>query len=164
MAQYVLKHDWLLPVIPDDISDEHGGMACCGLGPTFGAAQRMQVSAFDTFMVTGLGPVGLGGVINGKYCGARVIAVDSHPWRQEKARELGADFVIDPTDKNALDQIIDLTEGLGVDAAVDCSGVVAAWGGWRSGGYGSAGAGGGRRPSCGDAAVSLWQMQSLRER
>jgi len=126
MAQYLLKPDWLLPKIPDDISYEHGGMACCGLGPTFGAAERMGVDAFDTFMVTGLGPVGLGGVINGKYRGARVIAVDSHPWRLEKARQLGADFIIDPTDNNALEEILDITEGIGVDAAVDCSGAVAA--------------------------------------
>ena len=70
--------------------------------------------------------MGLGGVINGKYRGARVIAVDSHPWRLEKARQLGADFIIDPTDNNALEEILDITEGIGVDAAVDCSGAVAA--------------------------------------
>lgn len=126
MAQYLLKPDWLLPKIPDDISYEHGGMACCGIGPTFGATERMGVEAFDTLMVTGLGPVGLGGVINGKHRGARVIAVDSHPWRKEKARELGADEVVDPTDDNALQQILDLTNGIGVDAAVDCSGAVLA--------------------------------------
>ena len=126
MAQYLLKPDWLLPQIPEGVSYEHGGMACCGLGQTFGAAQRMGVGTFDTLMVTGLGPVGLGGVINGKYRGARVIAVDSHPWRLEKARALGADFAIDPTDGHALEQILDITAGVGVDAAVDCSGAVPA--------------------------------------
>ncbi len=126
MAQYLLKPDWLLPKIPDDISYEHGGMACCGLGPTFGAIQRMQVNAYDTFMVTGLGPVGLGGVINGKHLSARVIAVDINPWRREKALELGADEAIDPLEENALQQIMDLTNGVGVDAAVDCSGAVSA--------------------------------------
>lgn len=126
MAQYLLKPDWLLPKIPDGVSYEHGGMACCGLGPTFGALQRMRVDAFDTLLVTGLGPVGLGGVVNGTYRGARVIAVDSHPWRQEKARALGADFVVDPTDADALQQIVDITDGTGVDAAVDCSGTVPA--------------------------------------
>jgi len=126
MGQYLLKADWLLPKIPDDISYDHGGMACCGIGPTFGACQRMGVETFDTFMVTGLGPVGLGGVINGKHRGARVIAVDTNPWRREKALELGADEVIDPTDEDALQQIRDLTNGAGVDAAVDCSGAVPA--------------------------------------
>ena len=89
MAQYLLKPDWLLPKIPDDVSYEHGGMACCGLGPTFGAIQRMQINAYDTFMVTGLGPVGLGGVINSKHLGARVIAIDINPYRREKSPRTG---------------------------------------------------------------------------
>lgn len=126
MAQYLLKPDWLLPKLPDDVSYAHGGMACCGLGPTFGAAQRMGIGAFDTLMVTGLGPVGLGGVINGKHRGARVIAVDINPWRREKALALGADEVIDPADDHALQRVMDLTDGVGVDAAVDCSGAVPA--------------------------------------
>jgi len=126
MAQLMLKPDWILPKIPDGISYENGSMACCGLGPTFGAMTRMAVDAFDTVMITGLGPVGLGGVINGKFSGARVIAVDSHPWRLEKARELGADVVLDPTDEKALENIMDLTGGIGVDKAVDCSGAVPA--------------------------------------
>ena len=126
MAQYLLKPDWLLPKLPDDVSYAHGGMACCGLGPTFGAAQRMGIGAFDTLMVTGLGPVGLGGVINGKHRGARVIAVDINPWRREKALALGADEVIDPADDRALQRVMDLTDGVGVDAAVDCSGAVRA--------------------------------------
>src|SRR5690348_11239048 len=71
-AQYLLKQDWLLVPVPEDLSIEHAAMACCGLGPTFGAMQLMRVDAFDTLLITGMGPVGLGGVINGVYRGARV--------------------------------------------------------------------------------------------
>ena len=126
MAQFMLKPDWLLPKIPEGISYEHASMACCGLGPTFGAMQRLAVSAFDTVLITGLGPVGLGGVINGVHRGARVIAAEVHPWRRHKALELGADQVVDPKDETALQQILDLTDGVGVDKAVDCSGAVPA--------------------------------------
>lgn len=125
-AQYLLKADWLLVPIPDDVSYDHGALACCGLGPTFGAMQRVGINTYDTVLITGLGPVGLGGVINGVYRGARVIGVESHPWRAQKALELGAAAVIDPTDPDALKQILALTDGLGVDHAIDCSGVVAA--------------------------------------
>ena len=62
MAQYLLKPDWLLPIIPEDISLQHGSMACCGLGPSFGAFERMGLNSFHTVMITGLGPVGLGPV------------------------------------------------------------------------------------------------------
>ena len=126
MAQYLLKPDWLLPAIPDGVSYEHASLACCGLGPTFGACERMGVGAFDTVLVTGLGPVGLGGVVNAVYRGARVIGVESHPWRAQRARELGAAEVIDPADGKALQQVLDLTGGRGVDKAVDCSGQVEA--------------------------------------
>jgi L-iditol 2-dehydrogenase len=124
MAQYLLKPDWLLVPIPDGMSYEHASMACCGLGPAFGAMEEIHVDAFDTVLITGLGPVGLGGVINARYRGARVIGVDSNPWRAERAMVLGADTVLNPRDANAVDIILDLTAGLGVDKAIDCSGEV----------------------------------------
>ncbi|MFC1718645.1 zinc-binding dehydrogenase [Candidatus Poribacteria bacterium] len=120
-AQYMVKQDWLLVPIPDDISYEHASMACCGLGPTFNATQLMNVNSFDTVLITGMGPVGLGGVINCVHRGARVIAVEMHPYRANLAKELGAEVAIDPSDEDALDQIMDLTDGVGVDKAIDCS-------------------------------------------
>jgi len=126
MAQFLLKPDWLLVPIPDDVSYDHASLACCGLGASFGAYQRLGSGAFDSVLVTGLGPVGLGAVVNGCYRGARVIGVESNPWRAQQAIELGAEVVIDPTDEDALDQIRMLTGGRGVDSAIDCSGVVAA--------------------------------------
>ncbi|MEZ4672883.1 MAG: zinc-binding dehydrogenase [Caldilineaceae bacterium] len=125
-AQYLLKPDHLLVPIPDGITYEHAAMACCGLGPTFGAMQTMNVNTFDTVLITGLGPVGLGGVINGVARGARVIGVESNPYRAALARELGATAIIDPTDPDALAQLRALTNGRGVDKAIDCSGIVAA--------------------------------------
>jgi L-iditol 2-dehydrogenase len=125
-SEYLLKPDWLLPRIPDGVSYELGSLALCGIGPTFGAMDRMGVDAFDRLLITGMGPVGLGGVINAKYRGAHVIAVEAIPYRADKARELGADVVLDPADPDNLEHIMDLTGGLGVDKAVDCSGVVAA--------------------------------------
>jgi len=120
-AQYVIKQDWLLVPIPDGVSYEHASMACCGLGPTFNAAQLMNVGAFDTVLITGMGPVGLGGVINCVYRGARVIAVEMHPYRANLAKELGAETVVNPQGENALDEIMELTGGVGVDKAIDCS-------------------------------------------
>lgn len=125
-AQYLIKPDWLLSPVPPDVPYDLASLACCGLGPSFGAMHLMDVNAFDTVLITGLGPVGLGGVVNAKYRGARVIAVDSIPYRVERARLLGADHVVDPRDPEALQQILALTGGRGVDKAVDCSGVVAA--------------------------------------
>lgn len=124
--QYLLKPDHLLVPIPEGISYDHASLACCGLGPTFGAMQLMNVNAADTLLISGLGPVGLGGVINGVQRNARVIGVESNPWRAQLALALGASAVVDPTQPDALDQLRALTAGKGVDKAIDCSGVVAA--------------------------------------
>ena len=84
-TQYVLKPSWILSPIPDDVSYDHAGLALCALGPTMGAMQRMRVDAFDTVMITGAGPVGLGGVVNAAFRGARVIVVEGHRWRARPA-------------------------------------------------------------------------------
>lgn len=125
-AQYLLKPDWLLPRIPDGVSYDLASLACCGLGPSFGAMQLMQVSAFDTILITGAGPVGLGALINARYRGARAIVVESLPYRVQLAQQLGAFAVLDPNDPHILAHIKDLTAGLGVDCALDCSGNVKA--------------------------------------
>lgn len=125
-AEYIVKPSWLLPKIPEGVSYDHAAMLCCGLGPTFGAMERMNVGGFDTVLLSGMGPVGLGGVINAVYRGARVIVVAGNPYRAKIATELGAEAVIDPTDKNAVAKILDLTGGVGVDAAIDCAGDPAA--------------------------------------
>jgi L-iditol 2-dehydrogenase len=125
-AQYLLKPSWLLPKIPDGVSYELASLACCGLGPSFGAFDLMGVDAFDTVLITGAGPVGLGAVVNARFRGARVIVVESIPYRMERARMLGADVVIDPNDDSALQQVRDLTGGRGVDKSLDCAGIVAA--------------------------------------
>jgi len=122
LAQYIAKPAWICPTLPEDIDYIHGSLAGCALGPGFNAAKRMNVGAFDTYMITGAGPVGLGALTVGKFLNAKVVIVETVPFRQEKARELGADYVLDPNDPDILKQIRDITSGKGVDKALDCSG------------------------------------------
>ncbi len=125
MAQYILKPSWLLPKIPDTVSYEHASLACCALGPSYRAFDEMGVNATHTVLITGIGPVGFGAITNARFRGAKVIAAELIPWRAERARQMGVEAVINPTDKDAVDQIRDLTtDGRGVDFALDCSGNV----------------------------------------
>ena len=123
-VQYLIKQDWLLVPIPDGISYERASLACCGLGPAFGALENMKVGASDTVLITGGGPVGLGGVVNAKYRGARTIMVERIPYRQQKAKELGADLVLDPDDPETRTKIMQYTDSSGVDACLEVAGVV----------------------------------------
>jgi len=125
-VQYLIKQDWLLVPIPDGMSYELASLACCGLGPTFGAMENMNVSKTDTILITGCGAVGLGGVVNAKYRGVKTIVVEGLPYRQQKAKELGADLVLDPNDPDLRKKIMEYTGSIGVDACLETSGVVAA--------------------------------------
>jgi threonine dehydrogenase-like Zn-dependent dehydrogenase len=125
-AQYLLKPTRILCPIPEGVSDELASLALCSLGPSFGAFDAMGLGAFDTVLITGGGPVGQGAVVNAKFRGARVIAVESIPYRVERLRFLGADVVLDPNDPAILSRIREWTAGVGVDKALDCSGAVAA--------------------------------------
>jgi L-iditol 2-dehydrogenase len=121
-AHYLLKPSSLLPKIPEAMSYDHASMLCCGLGPTFGAMERMGGSGAHTLLITGMGPVGLGGVANGVFRGCRVIAVTHHDYRSRLAGSLGADVVLDQHDPEIMNHILDLTGGNGVDLSIDCAG------------------------------------------
>ena len=120
-AQYLLKPDYLLYPVPDDIKTDHAAMALCALGPSFTAMERMQVSAADTVLVSGCGAVGLGAIVNARTIGARVIALELNPYRIELARSLGAKHVLDPRAPDLTEQVRALTGGYGVDAAIETS-------------------------------------------
>lgn len=121
-SQYILKPDWLLEPVPDDISLIHAAMACCGFGPTFGALERMTVGYADTLLVSGCGPVGLGAIAQGVTRNSRTFAIESHPYRQQLARDLGAECVLDPTVDDVPSIVNELTKGRGADAGIETSG------------------------------------------
>ena len=125
-AHYTLKPAWLLPRLPDNVSYAQATMAIDGIGASFGGFEAIGVNAQDTVLVTGLGPVGLGAVVNARFRNTRVIGVEPAPWRAKRALEMGAETVLDPNDPDILQRIRSLTEGRGVDCAVDCSGRVPA--------------------------------------
>ena len=121
-AQYILKPDWLLPPIPEGVSYVHATMAIDGIGASFGAFQAIDIGASDILLITGLGPVGLGAVVNACFRGTRVIGVEPVPWRRERALQMGAEVVFDPAEPDLVEKIRRLTEGRGVTCALDCSG------------------------------------------
>ena len=126
MAQYLLKPDWLLPPIPEGMSYERAALANCALGPAFGGFRRMGLDRFDTVLITGAGPVGLGAIVVARHVGARVIVAEAVAYRAELAKKLGAEAVLDPDDEHIVGKIRDLTDGAGVDCACECAGYVPA--------------------------------------
>lgn len=87
------------------------------------AAVSAGVKKDDTVAVVGDGAVGLCAVIAAKLLGAkRVIALSRNPARQKMAREFGATDVVEERGDEAVEAVMKLTNGVGVDAALECVG------------------------------------------
>jgi threonine dehydrogenase-like Zn-dependent dehydrogenase len=52
----------------------------------------------------------------------RIIALSRHPDRQRLAREFGATDIVDTRGDEAVEDVKKLTDGVGVDAALECVG------------------------------------------
>ncbi len=78
----------------------------------------LDIQPGDVALVVGVGPIGLMHMQVARLFGARVIASDLVPARLEKARELGADWAIDPSQQDLPALVDEVTDGWGVDAAV----------------------------------------------
>jgi alcohol dehydrogenase len=78
----------------------------------------------DTVAVVGAGPIGLATIMTAKlFTPSRIIAIDLAPARLEKALEFGADVTVDNGVEDAVAKVMELTDGLGVDVAVEAVGV-----------------------------------------
>jgi threonine dehydrogenase-like Zn-dependent dehydrogenase len=87
------------------------------------AAVCARVEAGDTVAVVGDGAVGLCGVLAAKRLGAdRIIALSRNPARQELAREFGATDIVEHRGEEATEAVLALTDGVGVDATLECVG------------------------------------------
>jgi len=120
-ADYMKVPARTLVALPDELSFETGAAIACGTGTAYGALRRMNLSGHDTLAVFGQGPVGLAATQLGTAMGARVIALDVNAERRGLAASMGADCVIDPTADEPVEALKQLTKGLGVDLALDCS-------------------------------------------
>jgi len=87
------------------------------------AAVSAGVKRGDTVAVVGDGAVGLSAVLASKRLGAeRIITLSRHADRQRVALEFGATDVVEARGEEANEKVLDLTAGVGVDAAMECVG------------------------------------------
>jgi threonine dehydrogenase-like Zn-dependent dehydrogenase len=87
------------------------------------AAVCAGVKEGDTVAVVGDGAVGLCGVLAARRLGAnRIIALSRHADRQALAREFGATDIVEERGEEAVETVLELTDGVGVDGALECVG------------------------------------------
>ncbi|WP_426721711.1 zinc-dependent alcohol dehydrogenase family protein [Corynebacterium auriscanis] len=87
-----------------------------------------KVKAGDVVVVIGAGPVGLAAITASQLYGpSRVIAVDLDPNRIEQAKKFGATDGVLSSDDDWKQQVMGMTDGLGVDVAIEAVGIPATW-------------------------------------
>jgi threonine 3-dehydrogenase len=79
--------------------------------------------AAKTVAITGCGPIGLFSIAVAKACGAtKVFAVEVNEHRRAVAKQMKADFVLDPTKDDVKQVVLDNTDGVGVDVLLEMAG------------------------------------------
>ena len=107
--------------LPDELSFAAGAAIACGSGTAYSALRRMNLSGNDTIAIFGQGPVGLAATQYAKAMGATVIALDISQQRLDRAREFGADAVVNPGGDDPVAAIKELTHGRYADLTLDTS-------------------------------------------
>ncbi|MEP4380792.1 MAG: zinc-binding dehydrogenase [Alphaproteobacteria bacterium] len=96
------------------------GVIADAIATPYKVLSRARVTPMDTVAVFGAGGgLGVHQVMMAKWANARVIAVDVMADKLKVCQDLGADMIVDASNDAVVDEIMDLTDGAGVDVAID---------------------------------------------
>ncbi|MBV2169595.1 MAG: zinc-dependent alcohol dehydrogenase family protein [Bdellovibrio sp.] len=85
-----------------------------------------QVKPGDTIAIIGAGPIGMATLLTSKfYAPARTFMVDLDDSRLETAKRFGATDLVNSGREKAVDRILSMTDGVGVDVAIEAVGIPA---------------------------------------
>ena len=111
--------------VPEDLSDEQV-LFLSDILPTAYEVGVLngRVSPGDVVAIVGAGPVGLAAILTARlYTPGRIVAIDLSDSRLKSARQFGADTTINNGHEDARAQVMELTDGLGADVALEAVGV-----------------------------------------
>jgi len=120
-TQVALVRDELCFPIPDDVPFEVAALLADALGTPYRALRRLTVTALDTVLVLGQGPIGLAATTLARFLGAQVVAVDVNDYRLRRAEAAGATRIVNPRNEDLAGAVAEFTGGEGVDVALECS-------------------------------------------
>ncbi len=125
-AEYVLVPHWRYAVKVGDVPLERiASTACAGI-TAYNAVKKAGLEPGDRVMILGVGGLGhLAIQMARKLYGASVIAVDIREEALRLAEKLGAEHVINPSRAKVNEEAMKITDGVGVDAAIDFVGITA---------------------------------------
>jgi len=90
--------------------------------------EKAEVGLGDSVAIIGAGPIGLMHLLCVKRIGAsKIIVIDLVGERLEMAEKLGADDVVNAKETDAVEEVCRLTDGYGVDVAIEAVGSPQTW-------------------------------------
>ncbi len=120
--EYVAHEAGLCFKLPENVSTMEGALIE-PLAVGMHAASQGDAHLGQTAVVTGAGCIGLVSLLALKARGvSKVIVVDVMDKRLEKAKELGADYVINGMKEDTVARIMEITEGKGFDLGIETAG------------------------------------------
>ena len=124
-AEYLLVPDARanLALIPDGLTDEQVLMLPDIASTGISGAESGGVRTGDSVAVFAQGPIGLCATLGAKLRGASlIVGVDPMPERRAMSTRFGASITINPNACNVVEELKRLTEGRGVDVAIEALG------------------------------------------
>jgi len=124
-AEYAVVHERTAIKVREDAPLDEVCLLGCGTTTGIGAViNTAGIRAGESIVIYGCGGVGLSAVIGANLAGAgKLIAVDTLNMKLEKAKELGADYVINASQEDPVQRVMEITGG-GADYALECIGNV----------------------------------------
>lgn len=124
MCEEIVVHNGEAVVLPSHLSFEEGAaLPCAGVTAWHALCGPVPLLPGMSVLLQGGGGVSVLGLQFAKLFGARVIMTTSSPERCERLESLGADETIDYRAQPEWDKVVrELTDGKGVDLAVDIGG------------------------------------------
>jgi len=111
--------------VPEELSDEQV-LFLSDILPTAYEVGVLngRISPGDVVAVVGAGPIGLAAMLTASlYTPGRIVAIDLDEGRLQSALSFGADVTINNGEEDALARIMELTDGLGADVALEAVGL-----------------------------------------
>lgn len=123
MAEYVRLTKEAIPyLVPADMPLEDAALIE-PYGCAFHCVERAQITTRDVVVLSGAGTLGLGMVGAIRQANPSLfIVLDMNENRLQKAKEFGADIVMNPAKEDVVAKIKELTEGYGCDIYIEATG------------------------------------------
>lgn len=115
LGEYIVTPECTLVHLSDTLSYEEGALIEPVANGMY-AVRKTEITKDSTICIIGAGPIGIGDLLCAKLYEPRLIIIaDISQFNLDKAKEMGAEHTVNSREKDLYQEVMALTDGLGVD-------------------------------------------------